>query len=141
VVLLILAGLWAVVLVPPLLRARTERSGDSIGDFNYRLDVLSRTNGAPATRTGRRLPAPGSAAKRRRDVLRVLIGSVTLTLMLAFVSGAAALWALHVVADVLLGSYLLLWAWVRSAQAERERVEYLPRARTPELALRRTGSS
>ena len=31
VVLLILAALWAVVLVPPLLRSRSERANDSIG--------------------------------------------------------------------------------------------------------------
>ena len=49
-VLVILAALWAVVLVPPLLRSRAERANDSIGDFNYRLDVLGRTNGASACR-------------------------------------------------------------------------------------------
>jgi len=140
-VLLILAGLWAVVLAPPLLRARTGRSGDSIGDFNYRLDVLSRTNGAPVRSSRRSLPPLGSAAKRRRDVLRVLFGTVTLTLMLAFISGATALWALQLVADALLATYLVLWAWARSAQAERAKVQYLPPARAPELALRRTGSS
>lgn len=171
VVLLILAGLWAVVLLPPLLRARTERTGDSIGDFNYRLDVLSRTNGQASVRglrpsVGRSrsgqssftpsslgpsrfgrsgtlaLPAPGGAAKRRRDVLRVLLGSVTVTMLLAFVSGISVLWALNVVADALLFGFLALWAYVRSAQAEHsEKLRYLPAGRAPELALRRTGSS
>ena len=40
------AWLWAVVLLPPMLLSRAERANDSIGDFNYRLDVLGRTNGA-----------------------------------------------------------------------------------------------
>jgi hypothetical protein len=44
-VLIILAVLWAVVLVPPLLRSRSQRSADSIVDFNYTLDLLGRTNG------------------------------------------------------------------------------------------------
>ena len=44
-VLFILAVLWAVVLVPPLLRSRSQHSADSIVDFNYKLDVLGRTNG------------------------------------------------------------------------------------------------
>jgi len=44
-VLFILAVLWAVVLVPPLLRSRSQRSADSIVDFNYKLDVLGKTNG------------------------------------------------------------------------------------------------
>jgi hypothetical protein len=44
-VLIILAVLWGVVLVPPLLRSRSQRTADSIVDFNYKLDVLGRTNG------------------------------------------------------------------------------------------------
>jgi hypothetical protein len=44
-VLFILAVLWAVVLVPPLLRTRSQRTADSIVDFNYKLDVLGQTNG------------------------------------------------------------------------------------------------
>ena len=68
VVLLVIAALWAVVLVPPLLRSRmTTRSVDSIGEFNYKLGVLSRTGGGstaatfarPAVRTK---PLPPSRA-------------------------------------------------------------------------------
>ena len=44
-VLIILAVLWAVVLIPPLLRSRSQRTADSIVDFNYTLDLLGRTNG------------------------------------------------------------------------------------------------
>jgi hypothetical protein len=44
-VLIILAVLWAVVLLPPLLRSRSQRSVDSIVDFNYKLDMLGQTNG------------------------------------------------------------------------------------------------
>ena len=55
VVLLVLAALWAVVLLPPLLKSRATRlhSSDSIGDFNYKLDVLSRTNGSTSRRPRR----------------------------------------------------------------------------------------
>ena len=44
-VLIILAVLWAAVLIPPLLRSRSQRTADSIVDFNYTLDLLGRTNG------------------------------------------------------------------------------------------------
>ena len=44
-VLIILAVLWAVVLLPPLLRSRSQRTADSIVDFNYKLDMLGQTNG------------------------------------------------------------------------------------------------
>lgn len=41
-VLLILAVLWAAVLVPPVLRSRNKsRRGDSIGDLTHRLGVLA----------------------------------------------------------------------------------------------------
>jgi hypothetical protein len=44
VVFVILAGIWAAVLVPPLLRARAEsRPADSIVDFRRKLRVLQRT--------------------------------------------------------------------------------------------------
>ena len=150
-VLLILALLWAVVLLPPLLRARTERAGDSIGDFNYRLGVLGRTNGTlQATSSLSQGPvvnpyAPRprvSAAKRRRDVLSGLVLTSALTFLAAYVTGAPALWAVHVLADVLLVAFLALWAWVRSLQQEQaHKVRYLHPSRGPELALRRTAST
>ena len=58
-VLIILAVLWAVVLVPPVLRARSQRSADSIVDFNYKLDVLGRTGGNRRRRA--RGPVSGAA--------------------------------------------------------------------------------
>ncbi|MGQ0826553.1 MAG: hypothetical protein ACT4OX_16255 [Actinomycetota bacterium] len=139
-VLLILALLWAVVLVPPLLRARTERAGDSIGEFNYRLGVLGRTNGA-LVRTPMMRPRV-TAAKRRRDVARTLAIACALTFLVAYTSGAAVMWATHVLADMVLIGFFALWAWVRSLQQEqRDKVRYLPQSHAPELALRRTASS
>jgi hypothetical protein len=167
VVLLVLAALWAVVLLPPLLRSRTTntRSVDSIGEFNYKLGVLGRTGHAapapkferPALRTTP-LPAPASprparygyatrrapydAAKRRADVLRVLVVAVALTMALAYFTGAPLLWGVQIVADVCLLAFLGLSAWARSLQADRaEKVRFLPQRRTPEFALRRTASS
>jgi hypothetical protein len=163
VVLLILAALWAAVLVPPLLRARTERiGGDSIDDFNYRLGVLGRTNGAAASdapaaaanggpvpvrrpaRPATSVPAmsPSRAAKRRRDVFTILMGAVAATFLFAYVGGGAFLWGLNVIAEVLLLAYAGLYLWVRTLALEREqKVHYLPRTVPPELVLRRTASS
>jgi hypothetical protein len=161
VVLLALAALWAVVLVPPLLRSRmtNTRSADSIGEFNYKLGVLSRTGGGssipqalarPAVRTS---PAPATrvrygpraaerAAKRRADVLRTLVIAVALTMALAYFTGSSLFWGVQVVADLCLGAFLGLWAWTRSVHADRlEKVSYLPQRRSHELALRRTASS
>jgi hypothetical protein len=136
VVLIVLAALWAVVLVPPLLRARTSRSSDSIGDFNYRLGVLSRTNGngrrrvrhrpvvaappVPVVTSPRvalaapRLSASQRTAKRRRDITLGLAVAAALTLAFAVLAKSSSVWLLHGLVDVLFVSYLGLLAWVRS---------------------------
>jgi hypothetical protein len=142
VVLVILAALWAVVLVPPLLRSRTVRSNDSIGDFNYRLDALGRTNGALTVE--KMLTVPGRrAAKRRRDVTRVLLIAVGVTALLALATGMKALWMLQIMADIAFFGFFALWAYARALQDERARkVRPIPVARAPrELPLRRVASS
>ena len=178
VVLLVLAALWAVVLLPPLLRSRSTRSvsSDSIGEFNYKLGVLSQTNGAaPAARPSRKprmqrplpvtpprtLPqygagaamaqsprssfsrsSPPRAAKRRADILRVLVIAVAATMALAYLTGSPLVWGVQLVTDVCLVAFLGLWAWARNGQADRaQTVRYLPGRRAPELAFRRTASS
>ena len=69
-------------------------------------------------------------------------GAITVSLLLAVATRSPALWALQMVVDLAAGTYALLWAWARSAQAERaEKVRYMPEMRVPELALRRSASS
>ena len=158
-VLIILAVLWGVVLVPPLLRSRSQRTADSIVDFNYKLDVLGRTNGnldevepAGEILSARMAPAPlpfairasaaQRSARRRRDVLRSLTVAVTISLLLAAITHAAAAWGLQIFVDVLAAAYVGLWAWARTAQIERaEKVRYMPERRAPALVLRRSASS
>ncbi|HQZ14249.1 MAG TPA: hypothetical protein PLT55_00190, partial [Acidimicrobiia bacterium] len=43
-VLIILGILWAAVLVPPLLRARSDRKTGAIGDYAHTLGVLKTSN-------------------------------------------------------------------------------------------------
>jgi len=52
-VLLVLAGIWAAVLIPPAIRARAEgRPGDSIHNFKRQLSVLRRTGPHRASLNG-----------------------------------------------------------------------------------------
>jgi hypothetical protein len=134
VVLLILASVWAVFLVPQVLRARADRGpSDSIGAFRAQLSVLERAT--PVTRTGRpaaRIPSysrPASqrelARKRRRDVLFGLLGSMGATLLLGAVVHPLLL--VHVMLDVLFVAYCTLLVRARNVAAEREmKVRYLP---------------
>jgi hypothetical protein len=60
VVLLILAAIWAVVLVPPYFRRRSEsRPADSIGDFRHQLRVLQRS-GPMSVAPANKLRVPSS---------------------------------------------------------------------------------
>lgn len=177
-VLLILAVLWAAVLVPPVLRARSEnRRGDRIGPLRLGAHVRSPSLaafGPPPLLGGRSGPdrsagrsraslpyradgpprAPAEITptqKRRRDVMLVLVGGVVLSLVLAAFTGTAFLWALHLLADVLLGAYVLLLVRIRQRTAPYpvatpiplERQRHLRHAAYPqrrEFALRRTAA-
>jgi hypothetical protein len=157
-VLLILAVVWAVVLVPPWLRSRSEhRPSDSISSFREQLSVLQRsgsTSGSVAPRPSRAYgaapvsyaplrPSAAELRRRRRDVLFTLIAAAGLTFGLAvFIRGPVLL--LHVVIDVLLVTYVALLARAERTAAERRtKVRYLPRqsgAPEPALLYRRSGS-
>ena len=144
VVLVILAALWAVVLLPPLLRSRTERSNDSIGDFEYRLDVLGRTNGTVHRGDPTRVAPATRAAKRRRDVLRVLLIALGASGLLALATDLAILWGLFVLAACALFAFFGLLVYARALQADRAlKVRQLqPSAHTQrDLALRRAAGS
>ena len=53
-VILILGLIWAAVLIPPILRARSQQPrNDSVGDFHYKLSMLGHTNGTHRKRPDR----------------------------------------------------------------------------------------
>lgn len=150
--LIVLAGVWAVVLVPPYVRKRSARTSDSIVSFHQHLSTLSRTHGGEpvATRsaaTGGVSPAArNSARQRRRDVLFLLGGAVVVTLLLAVALGGLAVW-LHLGADALLGGYIYLLVQMRKTDALRSgKVSYLPArhiaaVREPAMVLRSSTGS
>lgn len=111
-VLLVLAAIWAAVLLPPYLeRRRTFHPASSVVDFHHKLAILQRTGDPYAPVPAR--PSPGLAMtrldvrRRRRDVLASLVGAAVVTLLLAVVTGGAA-WLLHLVVDALLLGYVAL---------------------------------
>jgi hypothetical protein len=144
VVLVILAALWAVVLLPPMLRSRAERANDSIGDFNYRLDVLGRTNGALRVPGARPRVNPGErAAMRRRAVLRTFLVVVAGLGLLAMGTNSVIVWGSFIFSAIAFGAFCALWAWARSVQLERAvKVRSMQQQqRTPDWVLRRAASS
>lgn len=182
-VLLVLAVIWAAVLIPPAVRARAEgRPGDSITNFRRQQAVLRRTGPRlpgrvaggdhwyrphatatpltpvhppvrprPAGMSGHRgatvtalRPMPSAAAaaarsrtlRRRRDVLTALAAAVAATLVLGLLPALRILWAVNVVADILLVAYVALLVHQRNVSAERDmKVRFLPRTTAFEPAL------
>lgn len=162
VVLLFLAVVWAVFLVPQVLRARAEKTpSDSIGAFRNQLSVLDRMAPGAPVRSHRSL-AHGAAAvpmhrpvgvrrvsqkelvrRRRTNILLGLLASMALTLVLGVVLGGKLLLA-HLVLDLLFVAYCGMLVRARNLATEREmKVRYLPGPMmAPEgaLLLRRSGS-
>ncbi len=150
-VLLVLAVIWAAVLVPPMWRNRADgRPADSIKQFHRHLRVLNGTepHGYSRTLTAQAgtpvitapmayRPRPAGprvsvdlrrrrTIERRRNVLYSLAGAAVLTLVLG-VLGVPMMLAVHIVTDVLLAGYVALLARLRSTAAEREmKLRFLP---------------
>ena len=157
VVLLILAVVWAVFLIPQVVRARAEKTpADSIGAFRTQLSVLekatpgpwghstigrSQASYAPTAAAARRT----SATKRRRDVVFALLAGMAGSRLLGLIPALRVMLGLHLVLDILFVAYLTMLARVRTIAVEREmKVRYLPERAVyggePALLLRRSGS-
>jgi len=132
VVLLILAVVWAVFLVPQVLRARAARTGDSVGAFAQQLSILGRTSPAGSPHLMRPLPmVPGQddddlgpsrltleeARRRRRDVIRVLLVAMGATLLLGLVF--RKLLMVHLLLDMAFVAYLVLLYRAQAMSADR----------------------
>lgn len=157
VVLLVLALVWAAVLVPQHVRNRAEsRPADSIGAFQKQLSVLERTSPGsmarerlrvaphtPSTPGGHRslgeraALAPSSSAKvmarkRRKDILCGLLAAMAGSLALGFLPGFGVMLSLHLVLDVLFVAYVAMLVRLRNLAEEREvKVRYLPNTYLP----------
>jgi hypothetical protein len=141
VVLLILAVVWAIFLVPQVLRARATRTGDSVGAFAQQLSILGRTSPAGSPHLMRPLPmVPGhdddelgpsrmtldEARKRRKEVIRALLIAMAATFVLGLLPPLRKLLLLNLLLDIAFVGYLVLLYRAQSATADR-------RARTRRL--------
>ena len=163
-IIVILVLLWVAVLVPEWMRSRGIGRRGAMGDYTSKLGALARTGPTTPGRSGLNPPivnsginhgararavAPGlrrmgptSAQRRRRDVLAVLGIAVVVTALAAVLTGSTMVWALQIFTDVLLVSYVVLMARMRTLASERRgKVHYLPHPAAPQLSLRRSASS
>lgn len=94
--LIILAAVWAAVLVPPFVRSRREgHPGSSVMSFRAQLSTLERATPGSSLRpvgephvASHSLPVGSlDARRRRRDVLVGLLGATGVTFLLALAAG------------------------------------------------------
>ena len=145
-VLLILAALWAAVLVPPLLRARADRA-TPVGDFASRLDVLGRA--VPSSRARRPMAhhsyavglarTPGGMSpvqRRRRDVLAVLGTLTGACFLLLLFSRSTVTFGLFVLAFGCTIAYVAMLVQIRRREQDRKyrRLDRAIAAPSPSLA-------
>lgn len=148
-VLLVLAAVWAAVLLPPYLeKRRAVHPSSSIVDFRHQLSVLQRTGDpyapVPMRPTPRRAMSRGDAQRRRRDVLTTLAAAAVLTFVLALATGGAV-WLLHLVVDAALLGYVAVLMQIQQQRqmSARSNVRYLSQRRpsaTQQALLRRSAN-
>ncbi len=158
-VLVVLAAIWAGVLVPPFLqRRRATHPSSSVVDFHQQLAVLQRTgralNGAPLqegyarqarTPTSRVAPRPAlgrnDVLRRRRDVVTTLASAAALTFVLAVLLGGNV-WLLQLIVDAALLGYVALLLQIKQSRMPAN-VRYMPATRqsaTQQALLRRSAN-
>lgn len=165
-VLVVLAAIWAGVLLPPYLqKRRATHPSSSVLDFHQQLAVLQRTGRAihgadlhagyaPRAYEAPELQAPRAYAppmrmsrrdvmKRRRDVFATLLGSAALTFVLALALGGSV-WLVHLLVDAALLGYTALLMQIQQQRRypmARDNVQYLPQHSATQAALLRRSAN
>ena len=130
-VLVVLAAIWAGVLLPPYLqKRRATHPSSSVVDFHQQLAVLQRTGRAldgadlhdayadpraaqpPAVQAAQYGYAPqrmgrNEVMRRRRDVFLTLVAAAVLTFVLALALGGSV-WLFHLLVDAALLGYVAM---------------------------------
>jgi hypothetical protein len=140
VVILVLAVLWAAVLLPPILRARAEGGGSGVSGgiaevmsmFGHAVDRVRGSEPdlppvsprfGPVGQISGPMRKPGGmtpAQRRRRDVLIGLLCATGITLVMALFSGGNVVFVtLQLLTDLLLGVYVFLLLQFKNRERER----------------------
>lgn len=127
VLVVLLGGLWAVILLPRLLRERRESSAfGTVGAFER---SMVRLGGGVPSRTGplgRSVGVPSAAQRRRHKVLQALGGVAAVSFLVSIAVGGWFLWLLTVVSLGALGTYVMLLKQLAQEAAMRRKVRQLP---------------
>lgn len=140
-VIVVLALIWAAVLIPPIVRNRADRRAEFIDSFRQQMGALDSGRAAARAAAAERRPKRRvSPQQRRRDILGGLLGAMIGSLLLGAIPSLRAVWVLHLFLLNLFIGYLSLLAHqrrhVRAALMAREAARPAPASRL-ERAKRR----
>ncbi len=133
----LLALLWAIVLVPPIVRGRARRRVEFPEFDRARLSLVGAAEvTAHVPEEPVAPPVRRTATQRRRRVLAMIGISMVTTLAVALLAGTRLAWGIHLLSYDLLIAYIGLLARSRDRQAIRTfsgpRIQPLPQtASTP----------
>jgi len=146
-VVLLLALIWAAVLVPPAVRAHARRRAEFVGSFERQLEALDRPAG-PAAPVRRRPVPVVTRAQRRRQILGGLLVAMAVTLVGGLLPPLRVLLVVHLFLVDSLLAYVTLLVHMRRREdaamaparepvrerARRSARQVVGRARMPELS-------
>ena len=140
-VFVVLGLIWAAVLIPPFLRARSERRAEFIDSFQEQMGALRKGRREAAAINGQPVPRRRvSAAKRRRDVLGGLVGAMLGALLLGAIPSLRMVWVLFLFLLNLFIGYVSLLVHQRDLARRRRllgvRAPAARPARRPEVDTR-----
>jgi hypothetical protein len=116
----LLAVLWALVLVPPLVRRRIQTRAEFPEFDRMRLSLVGSTTTATTRRPETPPPAVRrSATQRRRRVLALIGAGMIATLVAAIVMRTRLAWGMHLLIYDVLIAYVALLARARDKQTVR----------------------
>ncbi|HEX6596914.1 MAG TPA: hypothetical protein VF045_08260 [Acidimicrobiales bacterium] len=146
-VIVVLALIWAAVLIPPVVRTRAERRAEFIDSFREQMGALdsgraaAQVTASPKRSVGRP-KRKLSPQQRRRDILGGLLGAMMGSLVLGAIPSLRMVWVLHLFLLNLFIAYCSLLAHqrrhVRASVMAAEAARPAPARATPvERAKRR----
>ena len=127
----LLALLWALVLIPPMVRGRA-RNRSELAEFDRMRLCFVGSTVTPSHAPVAVLPTPirRSATQRRRRVLAVLGASIALTLVAAVLLRTRMAWGMHLMTYNIVIAYVGLLAHARDQKAKRHHLAAVPEARS-----------
>lgn len=115
-ILVVIAGVWAAFLLPPLFLVRRDTPLNTTQEFTKLTSRLASVQGQPGPARGSAM-ARSEVLSRRRQILIGMFATVAITLVAAIALGSFPLLLIHLLADGALAWYVMMLLQIKERQA------------------------